>query len=243
MLKKAVSLKAFFGEFFGSAIVLTIFAYLHLLSFWYILAILVLCLIAVPFNLYAAQKRNIEKKRFDEACLYMKHVTINYKISAKILVSLEHTLHVFDERCAMYKCIKQTIASIKDGGEFEQSLEIISQAYPNFYIKTIHEFMLLGELEVGASVNYSLSQINVKGWQQRVELLEKNKYKIKSRSKYFALCSLSLSYYIMLQLQDYLHLLKHNQTYLMWTFIYFVAVIVVYVISNMLLIGKWIEEE
>lgn len=243
MLKKAVSKKALCMEFIGSAIVLGVFAYLHLLTFWYIICILCTCFLAVPFNLYAAKRRNDEKKRFDELCLYMKHVIINYKISAKILVSLENTLHIFDEHSTMYTCIKQAIHAMKEGKEYEDSLAIISCAYPNFYVETIHEFMMLGEQEVGVGVNYSLSQINIKEWQQRVELLEENKYKIKSRSKYFALGSLFLSYYIMIQLDDYLYLLKHHTGYLMITLLYFIAVIIIYVISNMLLIGKWIEEE
>ena len=242
-LKKAVHNKEIIFEFVGNAFVLCSFAYLHRLTLWYILFIFIACVFALPCNVYAAQKRNIEKKRFDELCLYLKHIVLNYKISGKILVSLENTLQIFHEHSHMYKCIKKAIQSMKEGKEFEQSLLYIEKDYENFYVSTVHEFMLLGEQEVGTSVNYSLSQINIKQWQQRVELLEDTKYKIKTRCKYFVLGSLLLSYYIMIQLDHYLYLLDTYAPYKIVTFLYFIAMSGVYVISKLMLSGKWIEEE
>ena len=242
-MPKKIKIKRVLADFILVAGIVGFFSYLHLLNSIYILILMILCLVAVPINIYATQKRNYEKNRFDCLCLYMKNITVNYKISNKILTSLENTLGVFEEGDKMYSCIHSAIEKLRFGSDYKEALAEITKYYDNYYVRTIHEFMILGEVEAGMSVSTSLSQVNVKGWQQEVEVIEDSKEKVKNRFLMFAVGTLSLSYYILTQLKDYLYLLENDTTYQISTFIYFVCFIVVYVLCNLILIGKWVEEK
>lgn len=239
---KSISWKKIAFNFFIYAIIIILFAYLHLLKYQYTILLMLLLLIAVPFEIYAEMKRNYEKKRFDELCLYMKHMIINYKITNKILYALKDTIGVFDKDSVMYDCIKNAINKIEKGVFFDKALLEIEQKYFNSYIQQIHQFMILGETEVGTEVYTSLSQINIKQWQEDVEIFEMNKYKIKKNNLYFAFGSLGFSYFTLNIMSEFSDLLQSDEYYQQITLMYFAFFIVAYVISSLMLTSKWIKE-
>lgn len=219
-----------------------LFAYLHLLAWKYIIILMVLLALIIPIDLYAESKRNYEKQRFDELCLYVKYMLINYKISNKILQALKDTLEIFETPSTMRQCVIAAIRCIEHGQPYDIALQEIEKKYCNSYIKQMHQFMILGEIETGMTVYTSLSQINIKQWQQDVEVFEMNKAKIKHRNLYFAILSFSLSFFTVLVLQDYKTSLQTDPYYQKVTFVYFALFFVAYIVSTLMLTGKWIKE-
>ncbi|MEG2792760.1 MAG: hypothetical protein RR909_03160 [Bacilli bacterium] len=246
MLKNKIKLlpmKSVLLNFIGLTTVILVFSYLHLLRWEFTLLLIIAILIVIPFVLVAEYKYSYEKNRFNEMCLYMKHVIINYKIKKKVLNSLQDTLGIFEDGSEMKVCIEKAISSILNGNYFDVALQEIENKYCNSYIRQIHLFMILGEKEVGTSVHTSLTQINIKEWQKDVELFEENKFKIKTRCIWFAIGSLLMTYYTLYQLIDYKVLLLEDANYQIMTFTYLFIMIITYAASTFLLSGKWINEE
>lgn len=241
-IMKPEKMKSLLFRFFVYAVVISVLSYLHLLQLKYVVILVILLIVTIPFELYSKSVRAREKKHFDEMCLYMKHVVINYKISHKIFQSLKDTLNVFDEKSNMYKCIESAIVKLINAQSFDEALAEIEKDYCNSYMKQIHQFMILGEESVGEVIDISLSQVNVKEWQLDVEMFETNKLKIKQYNVYFALGSVLASYGVLFILNDYANLLRVNAKYQLITFGYFVFFILAYIVITMLLTSKWVKE-
>ena len=245
---KELKIKSVLFSFVINAAIFLTFANLLQLKSFYILILSILLLLSIPVHLYCSSKNECEKKRFNEYCLYLKHIVINYKISNKVYTALLDTLPAFEESSNMRVCIQRAIHSIEEANSLETALQEITKEYDNSYIRQIHMFMILGESDVGTNCYTALSQVNVKGWQYNVELLHQEKEKIRSRNLMFIVISLVLAFLMVFMCSFFPNInvrefLLSQTDYQRNTFVFLFLTILVYALIPFTLTSKWINEK
>ena len=73
------SLISFFKNFLLFSLVIIILGYLHKMQVIYIMVIVMLYFALLPFSIYSQYKYLYEQKRFQELCVYLKQMKINFK--------------------------------------------------------------------------------------------------------------------------------------------------------------------
>ena len=239
---KTLNKRTFITNYILYALLFSVSSYLYLLDTFYILMLLILLLFTIPIHLYCEFKFQKEKKRFDEYILYLNYMVMHYKISGKIRKALIETMPLYAESSTMYILIQQAIENINKGTGLKQSLLPLELEYNNSYIKQVHDYMILGESEVGTGVYEALSQVNFKSWQVNVEILQSEKIKIKQNNFKYALTALLTGYLPLPFLSDYVDHIRTVGSYQVVTFLYFVAFIAIYAFIPFILVNKWIDE-
>lgn len=151
--------------------------YIPLIVFGFIFSSKLLC------NHY----RNIyEYQRFMDVNTYVEQMLYAFRNSQKILTSLEDVAILYAEDSPMRKTIENACEMIyspmgttSEGSVTKRALMSIEKAYPNDYIKSLHEFMLKVE-RIGGNFDSSIDLLlnNRKLWENRVYAL-RDKRKIK----------------------------------------------------------------
>ncbi len=229
--------------FIGYLLFFLVFTSLYMLKPLYMSVVCIVLVLSFPIHIYCEKKYRIEKQRFEELTLYLHYMMIHYKISGKIKKSLQDTLSVFASHTRIYRCMNNAINAIDTGYDFEYAFSLIEEYYYNSYSTQIHRYMIMGEMSVGDAVFRSLSQVNVKAWQQNVEQLQKEKLKIKRYNFRYACIALVVAYLPIPFLQDFLSEIKHDRMYQFITCLFFILFVIVFACIPFILTGKWVNEK
>lgn len=244
------SLASFGKNFLIFAVLILCLGYFHKLEWIYIILLLVAFLLMLPFSIYAQYKYLYEQKRFQELCLYMKQMKINFKTYKKILTSLEETIAVFDSTDRIHPYIAQAITHIKDGGSYKEALDLIELPYKNSYITKLHAYIILGENEGGESVYQALDNIDYENWETDTFIFMTQKYKYQNQNGYFTIFSLIISLSVVFIFQGILESsggilndVFSNTMFQLETFLYIFIVLMSYICIKTLITSKWIRED
>lgn len=244
------SIPSFLKNFLIFSILIFCLGYFHKLDWMYIVMLIIAFFIMLPFSVYAQYKYLYEQKRFQELCLYLKQMKINFKTYKKILTALEETLTVFEESDRIFPYISQAIESIKGGSTYKEALNLIETPYKNSYIIKLHAFMVLGEEEGGESVYQALDNIDYANWQTDTFIFMTQKYKYQNQNGYFSIFSLLISLAVVFMFQyifntsgDVLSNVFTNMTFQLETFLYIFVVLMSYICIKTLITSKWIRED
>lgn len=213
---------------------------------WQIAMLLVISMILLlPFIIYAQFHYTYEFGRFNDYCLYLKQIIIQYKTHKKIKSALESTLEVFKKNSTpMAKCIEEAIVKINLGEPLENALTCIEKKYSNSYIKKTHSYMILGEQIGGDNVYEALNNVKFEKWQNDVINFQKQKLKVRKASIYFTLLSLAISLFcIYLFPANLMQNLFTQTSFQILTFIYFEIILLAYTVVSCGLSGNWINEK
>lgn len=158
----------------------------HKLNWQYALLLILTVILLLPFIIYAQFSYTYEFQRFNDYCLYLKQMIIQYKTHKKIKSALQQTAEAFKTNSSkMYECILKAIEEIEDGESFEKALYNIEKYYCNSYILKMHSYMILGEQIGGDNVYQALNNVDFEEWQSDVVNFQKQKNSVKKTNIYF----------------------------------------------------------
>ena len=220
-------------------------SYFHQLEFCYITLLMLTIVLLLPFIIYSQFKFTYEFQRFNDYCLYLKQMTIQYKTHKKIKVALRMTAQAFEKNPSkMYRCILKTVEKIDHGESFEDAFLCIEEEYHNRYIQKLHGYMLLGEQIGGDHVYQALDHVNFEDWQSDVIAFQKQKTQVRKTNIYFTLLSIGISMFCLFFFpQDLMQPLFVNTSFQLLTFIYFEILLMAYALVTCGLTGSWIDEK
>lgn len=210
-----------------------------------IASLLVLTIILLlPFIVYAQFKYMYEFQRFNDYCLYLKQMRIQYKTHKKIIVALQMTAKSYNNQSPMLSCINNTITAIENGVLFDEALQEIESKYCNSYIRKLHSYMILGEQIGGDHVYSALDNVHFDAWQGDVISFQKQKNTVKKTNIYFSLLSLAISLFCLYFFPTELMNNIFNQiNFQIITFVYFEIMLISYTIVTCGLTNSWINEK
>ncbi len=217
----------------------------HKLEWQFAVLLIVTVVLLLPFIIYAQFSYTYEFQRFNDYCLYLKQMTIQYKTHKKIKSALLQTAQAFKENTSrMYSCILKAIQDIEDGEDFETALMHIERHYCNSYILKLHSYMVLGEQIGGDNVYQALNNVDFEDWQSDVVRFQKQKNNVKKTNIYFTLLSVSISLFCLYMFpQDLMKNLFSLTQFQLITFLYFEMLIIAYTLVTCGLNGKWISRK
>lgn len=244
------SLTSFMKNFLGFSGLIILMGYFHKMHYAYILVMILFYSLLLPFSIYSQYKYLYEQKRFQELCVYLKQMKINFKSSKKILISLQETLENFEPSDRIYPYMVEAINDIKKGHNYREALNKIEQPFKNSYITKLHAYMILGEMEGGASVFQALDNIDYESWRADTYLFQTQKFKYQNQNGYFSLLGLGITLCVVLIFQnlinesgDTLINVFETHSYQMVTFFYILGDMVSYTLIKTMITGKWIRED
>lgn len=236
--------------FFTFAII--VLSYFHELQPVYI-AILVLSVIfLLPFSIYAQYKYLYEQKRFQELCIYLKFMKINFKQYKKILIALKETLDNFSEEDRIYPYIKQAILDIESGIPYREALDKIEKPFKNSYITKLHAYMILGETEGGGAVFEALDGIDYENWRTDTYVFQTQKFKQQNQNGFFTIFGLSISLAVVYIFKDILAKdgvgdmmgnIFSTPLFQISTFVYILFDLISFILVKTMITGKWVRED
>lgn len=235
-------------DFFKSmalySVVIAVLAYLHHLQFMWI-AMLVLTIVALfPFMVMSQYNFLNEQNRFQQLCIYLKQMIINFKTHKKIYVALRETRNAFQESDQMYKDITAALAAIDKGESFRDALKMIEKDFYNSYVNQLHSYLVLGEEEGGDIVYDSLSHIDFQEWQTDTYSFQMQKDKNKKQSIIFSGMTLAMTLFVFKFFPDaIMNPLLALQEYQIYTFIYFEVILISFIFIRAFMTGKWIRPD
>lgn len=244
------SLGSFMKNFLMFSFIIILMGYLHKMKIAYILVMVCFYFLLLPFSIYSQYKFLYEQKRFQELCVYLKQMKINFKSNKKILVSLEETIENFEPTDRIYPYMQEAIKAIREGKPYRDALNIIEEPFRNSYITKLHAYMILGETEGGSTVFQALDNIDYDSWRADTYLFQTQKYKYQNQNGYFSLLGLGITLAVVFIFQN---LVNHSggtlinvfdtADYQIYTFIYILVDMVSYVMIKTMITGKWIRED
>lgn len=234
----------FFKSIITYIIVISFLAYLHHLQLVWILLLIATVIVMFPFMVHSQYYYLYEQRRFQDLCIYLKQMIVNFKTHQKIYLALKETRNAFPENSEMYKTITKAMKCIDDGRTFREAFDIIEGKYFNSYVNQLHSYLILGEQEGGENVYDSLSHIDFQEWQTDTYSYQISKEKIKKQNGLYAVGSLCMTLFIFQyfpsNVMDPLLALQEFQIY---TFIYFEIILISFIVVKAFLTGKWIKED
>lgn len=246
------SLFSFLKTFLIFTLFIIILGYFHKLKYYYIL-ILILCFFSVlPFSIYSQYKYLYEQKRFQELCVYLKNMKINYKQYQKILLALKETKENFTEEDRIYKYIVKAIDDIESGKTYREALDNIEKPYKNTYIMKLHSYIILGETEGGSAVYDALDGIDYESWRTDTYVFQTQKYKQQNQNGYYTILGLSISLGVIFLFQkilgepgvsEVMGNVFETMAFQIATFIYILIDLISYIMVKTMITGKWIKED
>lgn len=244
------SLISFFKNFLLFSLVIIILGYLHKMQVIYIMVIVVLYFTLLPFSIYSQYKYLYEQKRFQELCVYLKQMKINFKSHKKIITSLRETKENFDKTDRIYPYIESAIQAIEQGKGYREALDIIEKPFKNSYIMKLHAYMILGEMEGGQTVFQALDSIDSEAWHTDTYIFQTQKYKYQNQNGLYTFIGLAISLVVVFMFQGILGEAESvlgnifvKTSYQLYTFIYIFIDLVSYVMIKTIITGKWVRED
>ena len=244
------SLISFFKNFLLFSLVIIILGYLHKMQVIYIMVIVMLYFALLPFSIYSQYKYLYEQKRFQELCVYLKQMKINFKSHKKIITSLRETKENFDKTDRIYPYIESAIQAIEQGKGYREALDIIEKPFKNSYIMKLHAYMILGEMEGGQTVFQALDSIDSEAWHTDTYIFQTQKYKYQNQNGLYTFIGLAISLVVVFMFQGILGEAESvlgnifvKTSYQLYTFIYIFIDLVSYVMIKTIITGKWVRED
>ena len=244
------SLASFLKSFLSTVILIMVLGYFHELKLSLVIVLGVIFLFMIPFSIYSQFKYLYEQKRFQELCVYLKQMKINFKSSKKILISLEDTLVSFNPDDRIYPYIVKAIDGIKRGMPYRNALDIIEKPFKNSYITKLHAYMILGETEGGSAVYQALDNIDFEGWRTDTYIFQTQKYKYQGQNSIYTLIGMGISLTVIFIFNKILSTpgnffgdIFASFGFQASTFIYILVNMFSYIAIKSLITGKWIRED
>ena len=227
------------------SLVLSGVSLMHKLGWQFALLLIGTIVLLLPYIIYAQFSYTYEFQRFNDYCLYLKQMIIQYKTHKKIKSALIQTSETFKENPSkMYGCIQKAIEEIEDGESFEVALSYIEKQYCNSYILKLHSYMILGEQIGGDNVYEALNNVDFEGWQSDVIRFQKQKNNVKKTNIYFTLLSVGISLFCLYMFpQDLMKNIFTMTSFQLMTFLYFEMLMIAYTVVTCGLNGKWISRK
>ena len=223
--------------------ILIIVAYFHKLQWQFIILLVLSIIVLLPFIIYSQFKYVYEFNRFNDLCLYLKQMIIQYKTHHKINVALEKTLEVYDHQSQMVKSILNASKAIQNGQSYQEALKQIERRFPNRYIQKVHSYLILGEQIGGEHVYRALNNIDYESWQNDILGFQKQKNTVRQTNIYFTVLSVAISLFCVIFFpQDLMGSLFTNLNFQILTWLYFEILIISHVLVTSGLSGKWGDE-
>lgn len=233
----------YFKSLFIYSFLITSIAYFHKLNWLYISLLLVSIILLLPFIIFAQFKYIYEFRRFNDLCLYLKQMIIQYKTHHKIYVALEKTMEAFDGNVAIVKSIKKAMTLINEGKDYKEALSVIEKQYHNRYIQKIHSYLILGEQIGGNHIYAALNNIDYEEWQNDILTYQKQKNTVRKTNIYFTILSICISLFcIVFFPEELMRNLFTDTSFQLITWLYFEIMFIAHVLVTSGLTGKWGEE-
>lgn len=226
--------------------------YFHQLKYYYIILLIICFVLLLPFSIYAQYKYLFEQKRFQELCVYLKNMKINFKQYKKILIALTETKENFSEEDRIYPLIDQAIEDIKNGISYRDALDKIEIPFKNSYITKLHAYIILGEMEGGSAVFEALDSIDYENWRTDTYLFQTQKFKSQNQNGYYTIFGLLASLSVIFLFQKIINdpatasvlgNVFDSMLFQISTFIYIFVDLVSYILIKTIITGKWIRED
>lgn len=220
-----------------------IVAYLHQLKWYWILVLVATIVLMLPFIIYAQFKYIYEFNQFNDLCLYLKQMIIQYKTHHKINVALEKTLETFEHsKSQMPSLVCQALTMINSGKSYQESLGLIEAHYHNPYIYKVHSYLILGEHIGGDHVYQALNNVDFESWQNDILSFQKQKNTVRKTNIYFTLLSVAISLFCVLFFpEDLMRNVYNLGSFQLLTCIYFEIMIISHVAVTSGLSKRWEE--
>ena len=205
----------------------------HKLNWIYALFLFITIIAVLPYIIYAQFRYTYEFQRFNDYCLYLKQMIIQYKTHKKIKTALEMTREAFtSNKSIMLSLITKAIEAIETGVPYEEALRIIEEKYPHHYLKKLHAYLILGEMIGGNQVYSSLEHVDYETWQSDMIQFQKQKNQVRQTNIYFTLLSIGISLFCLYFFpKDLMEPLFGLDAYQIVTFIYFETFNVFYILG------------
>lgn len=216
----------------------------HKLKWIYALFLFITIIVVLPYIIYAQFRYTYEFQRFNDYCLYLKQMIIQYKTHKKIKTALEMTREAFtSNKSIMLSLITKAIEAIETGVPYEKALRIIEEKYPHHYLKKLHAYLILGEMIGGNQVYSSLEHVDYETWQSDMIQFQKQKNQVRQTNIYFTLLSIGISLFCLYFFpKDLMEPLFGIDAYQIVTFIYFEILLLAYTLVTCGLTGDWLKE-
>lgn len=216
----------------------------HKLKWIYALFLFITIIVVLPYIIYAQFRYTYEFQRFNDYCLYLKQMIIQYKTHKKIKTALEMTREAFtSNKSIMLSLITKAIEAIETGVPYEEALRIIEEKYPHHYLKKLHAYLILGEMIGGNQVYSSLEHVDYETWQSDMIQFQKQKNQVRQTNIYFTLLSIGISLFCLYFFpKDLMEPLFGIDAYQIVTFIYFEILLLAYTLVTCGLTGDWLKE-
>ena len=216
----------------------------HKLNWIYGLFLFITIIAVLPYIIYAQFRYTYEFQRFNDYCLYLKQMIIQYKTHKKIKTALEMTREAFtSNKSIMLSLITKAIEAIETGVPYEEALRIIEEKYPHHYLKKLHAYLILGEMIGGNQVYSSLEHVDYETWQSDMIQFQKQKNQVRQTNIYFTLLSIGISLFCLYFFpKDLMEPLFGIDAYQIVTFIYFEILLLAYTLVTCGLTGDWLKE-
>ena len=241
--------KDFLIEVFFILFAIFIIAYLSRLKINYILVLIVVTLILIPFMINAIFYQSYSIKRFEMLSDYLSNIIPVFVQKTKIRFTLGElfTLTNGDMKNAIKRAIDYLDNTSDDPKLFENSLKIIEKEFNNSRVKSVHKIML--SIESFNSVAFSNvcenMHIDIENWLKRVFTFQKE---LKNkRIKLLILCIATLLMncifvYIYVS-NDYFKGFTDSNIYQISTLIFIISILITMTLILTKLNGQWLIED
>lgn len=232
-------------------ILTTIFtiAYLSRLQLPYILTLIVITLILIPFMINAWFYQSYSIKRFEMLSDYLSNIIPIFTQKTKIRFTLGELYQICTDsmKSAIGRAIDYLDNTNDDPNIFENSLKIIEKEFPNSRVKSVHKIML--SVESANSVSFSSvcenMYIDIENWLKRVFTFQKE---LKNRRiKLLILCITTLLMncvfvYIYVS-NDYFNGFTDLLIYQLSTLFFIASILITMTLVLTKLNGEWLIED
>ncbi len=177
--------------------------FLFKLNWYFILTILVVCLLSVPSIVLTLHKNMYESKRFHDVSLYIEQLLYSFRRKKKILTSLEDVLVSLDtDKGPMKKCVEQAIDYLRtsntEGDIWREALNIIEDEYSNDRLRNVHNFLIAVEKNGGDVENPVDLLLNERAmWDERTHAFQKDRDATRRNITISIIFSLVLCFFIL----------------------------------------------
>lgn len=232
-------------------ILTTIFtiAYLSRLQLPYILTLIVITLILIPFMINAWFYQSYSIKRFEMLSDYLSNIIPIFTQKTKIRFTLGELYQICTDnmKSAIGRAIDYLDNTNDDPNIFENSLKIIEKEFPNSRVKSVHKIML--SVESANSVSFSSvcenMYVDIENWLKRVFTFQKE---LKNRRiKLLILCITTLLMncvfvYIYVS-NDYFNGFTDLLIYQLSTLFFIASILITMTLVLTKLNGEWLIED
>ena len=162
-----------------------VMSYLYGLRIPFIIVILAVCTVCLPFIILTIYRNMYEQKKFMDLTSYMEQILYSFKRKSKILSALEDTLVLFPEG-GLHDAIIEAINHIKNGQTtgniYREAFAIIEKEYGCKRLYATHNFLIKVE-EHGGEFDRNLNILitDKSFWMERIYSLQSEKKNIKTK--------------------------------------------------------------